>query len=89
MPADPAPDRDALPAIIRALADPNPSHQGCAVHFAVDAVAAAMHRAWETKPGTPPQRFLEAVQAAGKELDRLARAVATGAAGKTGMTRRG
>jgi hypothetical protein len=79
MPADPTPGRDALPAIIRALGAPDPQHQVCAIHSTVDAVAAAMHRAWDTTQGTPPQRFLEAVQAAGRELDRLARAVAEGA----------
>jgi len=47
MPADPTatPDHEGLPAIRHALADPDPQHQLCAIHFTVDAVAAAMHRA--------------------------------------------
>jgi hypothetical protein len=76
MPTEPSPDYDALPAIVCALADPDPSHQVCAIHFTLDAVAAVMQGAWDTTQGTPPQRFLEAAQAAGEELDRMARAVA-------------
>ena len=55
---------------------PDPHSQVCAIHFALDAVAGATQRAWDTTRGMPAERFLQAAQAAAEELDRLALAVA-------------
>jgi hypothetical protein len=41
MPADPTPDPEAVSAVRRALADPDPHHQVCAIHFTGSAPEAA------------------------------------------------